>query len=192
VGDAPGQVLLVRHGETAWSAVGRHTSVTDLPLTDVGEEQARALRPRLAGRTPALVLTSPRQRARRTAELAGWGTAEVDEDLVEWHYGDYEGRTGADVRAEVPGWSLWTHPVPGGETADEVAARLDRVVERCRAVTSQGRDALLFAHGHALRSLAARWVGLPVADGRLLYLGTGTLSVLGEHRGDPVVLRWNA
>jgi broad specificity phosphatase PhoE len=183
------EVWLVRHGETEWSRDHRHTSTTDLPLTPLGEEAAAALRPRLAGEAFDVVLSSPRQRALRTAELAGRTDAEVDDDLVEWDYGDYEGITTAEIRETVPGWSVWTHPVPGGETAAQVTARLDRVVERLRRV--EGRS-LLFAHGHALRALSARWLGLPVADGRLLRLDTSTVSVLGHERETPVVLRWNA
>ena len=150
--DSPGwheaEVWLVRHGETEWSRDHKHTSTTDLPLTDVGEEVARALPAKLAGVDFALVLTSPRQRARRTAELAGFPDAEVDEDLVEWAYGDYEGITTVEIRETVPGWTVWSHPTPGGETAEEIAARLDRVIARARAV--DGR-VLLFGHGHALR-----------------------------------------
>lgn len=187
-GDGPGELWLVRHGQTEWSRDGRHTSVTDLPLLPEGEDVARALAPRL-DRAFAQVLTSPRQRARRTAELAGHPGAEVDDDLVEWAYGAYEGVSTADIRESVPGWSVWTHEVPGGEDAAAVAARLDRVVARARAVDG---DTLVFAHGHALRALAARWLGLPVTEGRLLRLDTATLSVLGHEREAPVVLRWNA
>lgn len=183
------EVWLVRHGETEWSRVGRHTSVTDLPLTDEGERVAATVGDRLAGEEFALVLTSPRLRARRTAELVGHPGAEVDEDLVEWAYGAYEGVSTPTIRESVPGWSVWTHPVPGGESAQQVTARLDRVVARARAV--DGR-VLLVGHGHALRALAARWLGLPVGDGRLLRLDTATVSVLGHERDTPVVLRWNA
>ena len=183
-----GDVWLVRHGATEWSEAGRHTSTTDLPLTEDGEEVARSLRPKL-DRDFALVLTSPRRRARETAELAGHGAAEVDADLAEWAYGDYEGVTSDEIRASVPGWTVWTHPCPGGETAAEVSVRLDRVVARCGAV---GGDALVFGHGHALRGLAARWLRLPVTDGRLLRLDTGTVSVLSHEREEPVVLRWNS
>ena len=183
-----GDVWLVRHGQTEWSASGRHTSTTDLPLTRDGEAAARALAPRLAAASFDLVLTSPRERARRTAELAGFPSAQVDPDLVEWDYGDYEGVTTDEIRESVPGWTVWTHPCPGGETADEVAARLDRVVARCLAVDG---DVLLVSHGHALRAVAARWLLLPVTEGRLLKLDTGTVSVLGHEREQPVVLRWN-
>jgi broad specificity phosphatase PhoE len=184
-----GDVWLVRHGETEWSRDGRHTGTTDVPLTDRGEAAARALGPRLHEETFALVLTSPLQRARRTAELAGFPAAEVDDDLVEWGYGDYEGVTTEEIRESVPGWTVWTHPCPGGETADEVANRLDRVVARCRDTDG---NVLLVGHGHSLRALAARWLELPVADGRLLTLDTGTVSVLGHERETAVVLHWNS
>jgi broad specificity phosphatase PhoE len=184
-----GDVWVVRHGETEWSRDGRHTGATDIPLTDEGEAAARELAPRLAGETFALVLTSPRERARRTAELAGFPDAEIDEDLVEWAYGDYEGITTEEIRETVPNWTVWTHPSPGGETADEVSARLDRVVARC--LESSG-DVLLVGHGHALRALAARWLRLSVVDGRLLKLDTGTVSVLGHERESPAVIHWNA
>jgi broad specificity phosphatase PhoE len=184
-----GDVWVVRHGETEWSRDGRHTGSTDLPLTDAGEAAARALAPRLAGESFALVLTSPLQRAQRTAALAGFPDAEVDDDLVEWGYGDYEGVTTEEIRETVPGWTVWTHPCPGGETPAQVSARLDRVVARCHDASG---DVLLVGHGHALRALAARWLGLPVTDGRLLKLDTGTVSVLGHERESPVVVRWNA
>lgn len=183
------ELWLVRHGETEWSRDGRHTSVTDLGLTENGIEVARGLGSRLADSTFDLVLTSPRKRARVTAELAGFPDAVIDDDLAEWAYGDYEGVTTDEIRQEVPGWTVWTHPSPGGETADQVGARLDRVVERAREVP--GRT-LAFAHGHSLRVLAARWLGLPATDGRLLRLDTSTISVLGFERESPVVLRWNA
>jgi broad specificity phosphatase PhoE len=183
------ELWLVRHGQTEWSRDGRHTSVTDLPLLPEGEEVARGLPARLAGTDFVQVLTSPRQRARRTAELAGYADAEVDEDLVEWAYGDYEGITTAEIRERVPDWTIWSGPVPGGESAAQVGERLDRVVARARAANGA---TLVFAHGHSLRALAARWLGLPVSEGRLLRLDTATVSVLGEERGQPVVLRWNS
>ncbi|HEU5038813.1 MAG TPA: histidine phosphatase family protein [Nocardioides sp.] len=182
------ELWLVRHGKTEWSANGRHTSTTDLPLLPEGEEVARSLAPRLAEVDFALVLTSPRLRARRTAELAGFGSAEVDEDLVEWDYGDYEGVTTREIRERVPGWTVWNQPVPGGETATEVCARLDRVVARAQAADG---DTLVFGHGHALRALAARWLRRPVAFGQHLRLDTATVSVLGWEHEAPVVLRWN-
>jgi broad specificity phosphatase PhoE len=183
------ELWLVRHGETEWSRAGRHTSTTDLPLTEHGVEVTRDLAPRLEEVDFDQVLTSPRQRARTTAELVGRPGAEVDEDLVEWAYGDYEGVTTATIRETVPGWSVWTHPTPGGESADEVSDRLDRVVAKVREHT--GRT-LVFGHGHALRALTARWLGLPVAAGRHFRLDTSTLSVLGWERESAVLLRWNS
>ena len=185
---------LVRHGETEWSRDHRHTSHTDLPLTENGVAVARTLAERLAGHEPDLVLTSPRERARRTAVLAGFADAEVDADLVEWDYGDYEGVTTAQIRQTVPGWTVWTHPSPGGETTAQVTERLDRVVARLRAfekLSPQGR-ALVFGHGHALRALTARWIEQPVDEGRFLRLDTATLSTLGYERETPVILCWNS
>jgi broad specificity phosphatase PhoE len=182
------ELWLVRHGETAWSMSGQHTSVTDLELTADGEAVAAALAGPLSRIEFAQVLTSPRRRARRTAELAGFAAAEPDEDLAEWAYGEYEGLTTPEIQETVPGWSVWTHDSPGGETAVQVAARLDRVVDRARA--AHGRT-LVFAHGHSLRALAARWLGLEVAGGRMFDLDTATISVLGDDRGTPVVRRWN-
>ena len=182
------RVWLVRHAETEWSRSGRHTSVTDLPLTAEGERIARELGPRLAVEPFDLVLTSPRQRARHTAALAGFPHARVDEDLVEWFYGDYEGVTTVEIRRTVPGWTVWTHPSPGGETAEQVTERLDRVVARLREL--DGR-ALVFGHGHALRAVAARWIEQPVTEGRFLKLDTGTVSVLGYDREFPAILHWN-
>ena len=184
-----GEVWLVRHGETEWSRDHRHTSTTDLPLTDVGEQVAAGLASRLADESFELVLASPRRRALHTAELSGHPHPEVTDDLVEWDYGDYEGVTTAEIRETVPGWTVWTHPVPGGESSAQVSDRLDRVVRRLAAVPGR---ALVFGHGHALRALAARWLGLEVADGRLLRLDTATVSVLGHERETRVVLRWNS
>ena len=185
--DGP-ELWVVRHGETEWSRDGRHTSVTDLPLTEVGEEAAAALAPRLADVDFDLVLTSPRQRARRTAELAGFPDATVDDDLVEWAYGDYEGVTTAEIREDVPGWRIWTHPVPGGETAAEVSDRLDRVVSRAR----EHDRTLVFAHGHSLRVLTARWVEQRADLGQFFRLDTSTVSVLGVERDHPALLKWNS
>lgn len=182
------QLWMVRHGETEWSASGQHTSTTDLPLTASGEAAARTLAPLLADVDFVQVLTSPRRRARRTADLAGFPDAQDDEDLAEWAYGDYEGLTTPEIQESVPGWSVWTHPSPGGETAAQVSQRLDRVVARARAV--EGKT-LVFAHGHSLRALAARWLELDVAEGRHFALDTSTISVLGVDRGTPVVRRWN-
>ncbi len=181
------ELWMVRHGETEWSRDGRHTSTTDLPLTSDGEEAAILLGPRLYDVDFDLVLTSPRQRARRTAELAGFPGAEVDEDLAEWAYGDYEGITTEEIRESVPGWTVWSHPTPGGETPEEVTTRLDRVLARAR----EHDRVLAFGHGHALRALGARWIGQPVTDGRLFTLDTATVSVLGHERETPVVVRWN-
>jgi len=185
--DGP-ELWVVRHGETEWSRDGRHTSTTDLPLTEDGEAAAAALAPRLAEVGFDLVLTSPRRRARRTAELAGFPDAEVDEDLVEWAYGDYEGVTTAEVRETVPGWTVWTHPTPGGETPDEVAARLDRVITRAR----RHDRVLVFAHGHSLRVLTARWLEQSPSEGRFFKLDTSTVSVLGYEREHPTLLSWNS
>ena len=182
------ELWLVRHGETAWSASGQHTSVTDLALTESGVASARTLTAALAGIDFVQVLTSPRKRARVTAELAGFPDALVDEDLAEWAYGEYEGLTTPEIRETVPGWSVWTHPSPGGESAEQVGERLDRVVARTRAADGK---TLVFAHGHSLRVLAARWLGLDVADGRIFDLDTATISVLSVDRGTPVVHRWN-
>ena len=184
-----GSVWLVRHGETEWSRRRLHTSVTDVPLTDVGVEAARAVGARLAGRSFALVLTSPRLRARQTAELAGFPEAVPDDGLAEWAYGDYEGISTQEIRRTVPGWTIWTHPAPGGESAADVETRIDRVIARVRAVEG---DVLLFGHAHSLRVLAARWLGQTAADGRRYRLDTGTLSVLGHERETSVIERWNA
>ena len=187
VGGVGRVVVLVRHGETEWSRSGQHTSRTDLELTAVGRRQAEVLGSALLAWRFALVLTSPMRRAAETARLAGV-PAEVAPELAEWDYGDYEGRTTADVRTEVPGWTVWSHPSPGGETPAEVGARVDRLLERVRAVDG---DVALFSHGHLLRVLAARWLGLAPQDGRLFALDTATLSVLGSERETPVVRRWN-
>jgi probable phosphoglycerate mutase len=188
-GERKDRLWLIRHGETEWSRSGRHTSTTDLPLTQEGERTAASLRTRLGGQEFDLVLTSPRRRARRTAELAGFSAALVDEDLVEWNYGDYEGITTAEIRETVPGWTVWDDPVPNGETPGQVAARLDRVNARIAAVDG---DVLVFGHSHALRGLTARWLELDVTEGRHFVLGTATVSVLGWERGSPAVHQWNA
>ncbi|HET6627360.1 MAG TPA: histidine phosphatase family protein [Nocardioidaceae bacterium] len=182
------EVWLVRHGETEWSRDHKHTSFTDLPLTENGVDVAKKLEQRLEGTHFDLVLTSPRERARRTAELAGFGDAEVDADLVEWDYGDYEGITTDEIRETVPGWTVWTHESPGGESAEQVTARLDRAVARIRG--HEGR-ALVFGHGHALRALTARWIEQPVDEGRFFRLDTATICTLGYERETPVILRWN-
>jgi broad specificity phosphatase PhoE len=182
-------VWLVRHGETEWSAAGRHTGRTDLPLTDHGRADAMAVGQRLAGRSFALVLTSPLLRARETCRLAGFDAAAVvDDDLREWDYGDYEGETTAAIRARRPGWTVWRDGAPGGETAADVGRRCDAVIARVRAVDD---DVLVIAHGHLLRTLAARWCGLAPENGAVIALHTATLSVLGWEREQPVVQRWN-
>lgn len=182
-------LVLVRHGETEWSATGRHTSVTDVPLTDRGREAASRVRSRLAGFEFALVLFSPRARARETAALAGLGErAEVDEDLAEFAYGEYEGRTTADIREERPGWNVWDHGAPGGETADQVGARADRVIER---VTGVDGDVAAFAHGHLLRVLGARWIGLDPVYGGHLGLDTGSVCELSYERERRAIWVWN-
>ena len=189
-----GEIVLIRHGETEWSASGQHTSYTDIDLTPNGEEQARGLAALLAGRTFAAVWCSPRLRARRTAALAGLAPsaerATVDEDLAEWGYGTYEGLTTAQIKAERPDWSLWTDGCPGGETPDEVSVRLDRVLTRARAKLSDG-DVALIGHWHASRVAGARWVDLPVALAGRFYLNTASISELGYEHGAPVVSLWN-
>ena len=187
------RLFLVRHGETEWSKAGRHTSITDLELTARGEDQARALRGHLDPRAFGLILASPRRRARVTAELAGFTGAfepQLDDDLAEWAYGDYEGRTSEEIDETVPGWTIWSAPVPGGETADEVAVRLDRVVDRVRR--SNVDQAICFGHGHALRALAMRWLGFDLSLGVHFPLDTSTISVLGEEKRQPAMQRWNS
>jgi broad specificity phosphatase PhoE len=188
-----GEVVLIRHGETEWSLSGRHTGTTDLPLTAHGEEQARALRAALAGQEFAMVLTSPRQRARRTAELAGLTSAEVDADLAEWDYGAYEGRTTAEISAELGRpWTVFADGVPSGETVDEVGARADRVLARIRATVERGGIVALVAHAHVLRVVGARWLGLPPGGGAMLRLDAASVSRLDEEHGRPVISLWNA
>jgi broad specificity phosphatase PhoE len=184
-------IYLARHGETAWSLSGQHTGRTDLPLTERGERNARALGERLRGLVFARVFTSPLQRAVRTCELAGFGAmAEIDPDLVEWDYGQYEGRRTAEILAQRPGWQLFRDGCPGGESPDEVGARADRVMARVRALKD---NVLIFSSGHFLRVLAARWLGLDAAGGRYLMLSTASLSALGyEHNlAEPVIRLWN-
>ena len=182
-------LFVVRHGATEWSESGRHTSRTEVPLLPEGEEEAADLGGYFEGQEFALVLTSPRQRARRTAQLAGFPDAEVDDDLREWDYGAYEGLTRAEIQERDPDWTIWSGPTPEGETAEEVAARLDRVIARMRAVDG---DVLAFSHGHISRALAGRWIGETPAFGRSLTLDTATVSVLGEDRGTWVIERWNS
>ena len=187
------RLFLVRHGETEWSKIGKHTSVTDLPLTALGEKQARKLLGHLDPADFGLVLSSPRRRARDTAEIAGFTgpyEPQIDEDLVEWIYGDFEGLTSDQIRSVVPNWTIWTHPAPGGETAEHVAERLDRVVARVRA--SGVDQAICFGHGHALRALSMRWLELELALGVQFPLDTSTVSVLGEEKNRPALWKWNA
>lgn len=185
----PGDLWLIRHGETEWSRSGAHTGRTDLPLTDEGRRRAEAIGRYLAGRRFALVLTSPMQRARDTCRLAGYGDfAQVEANLHEWNYGDYEGRTTADIRKERPGWSLWTDGVLNGETVEQVGKRAEAVIQR--ALQADG-DVALFAHGHILRILTARWLDLPPDCGRLFALGTASISVLGYERETRVIQQWN-
>lgn len=186
------RIWLVRHGETEWSREGRHTGVSDIPLTDLGREQAEALGARLAGQRFGLVLTSPRSRATETARLAGFGEIAIsDPGLAEWDYGALEGRRTEEIVTDYPGWTIWTGPWPGGETARQVSARADRVLARCQADEVHG-DALLFGHGHMLRVLAARWLALPGRSGQLFALSTATISILGWERATRVIQSWNA
>jgi probable phosphoglycerate mutase len=187
------RVWLVRHGETEWSRTGKHTGRTDLPLTERGEEEARALAPLVAGLDPCLVLSSPRTRARRTAELAGLRVDAVDDDLVEWNYGDYEGLTTPQIREHHPGWTVFGGPNPGGEEADAVGARADRVL--CRVVeallASGGRPVVLVGHGHFSRVLGVRWIGWPASAGALFQLDSAAPSVLGVQHAAPAIVHWN-
>lgn len=184
----PDAVLLVRHAETEWSVTKRHTGLTDIPLTDAGREAARGLRPRLAGRAFALVLTSPLSRAVETARLAGIAGAEDEPDLVEWDYGEYEGITTQEIRTSRPDWSLWGDGCPGGEGPQDVAARVDRVIDRVLGV-EQG-EVCLVAHSHVLRVLTARWLEQPAAFGARLVLPTGGLGRLGWERETRALLGW--
>ncbi len=185
----PHHIVLVRHGETEWSRTKRHTGLTDVPLTEAGRDEARALGERLAGRPFSKVLVSPLGRAAETCRLAGLkGPAETTDDLIEWDYGEYEGRTTADIREGASGWTVWSGAIPGGESAMDVGTRTDRVLA---ALADVDGEAALVAHGHVLRVLAARWVGLDAVAGRLLALDTATLSVLGWERETRVIRTWN-
>jgi probable phosphoglycerate mutase len=182
-------VFPIRHGETAWSLTGQHTGTTDIPLTDKGRRLAVRIRLALARETFALVLVSPMQRARETCDLSGLGgKAVIDSDLMEWNYGEYEGLTPKQIHEVAPGWLVFRDGCPGGEAPEQVGARVDRVIARARAA---GGDVALFAHGHVLRVLVARWIGLPAAAGQHFLLNTGTLSVLGYYREIPAVRIWN-
>ena len=184
------RAFLIRHGETEWSLSGQHTGTTDIPLTENGRNVARQLEPLLRAATFSLVLTSPLRRARQTCELAGLGAqAEVDANLLEWNYGEYEGLTSKQINETVPGWILFNDGCPGGESPSEVGARADQVVARIRSIEG---DVALFGHGHFFRVLVARWLGLPPAAGSHFLLDTATISVLSHYRGIPAVKRWNA
>jgi broad specificity phosphatase PhoE len=184
------KIVLVRHGQTEWSAAGKHTSRTDLSLTAAGRERAASLRGELARWSSSLVLSSPLKRARETCELAGFGDrAELDDDLREWDYGEYEGLTTPEIRGERPDWNLWRDGCPGGETPPEVARRADRVIERARGVDGV---VLMFAHGHILRVLTARWLQMGPEAGARFALEAGSVSVLGYERETEALLRWNA
>jgi len=182
-------VFAIRHGETAWSLSGQHTGTTDIPLTDNGRHLAERLRPVLAKERFVLVLCSPMQRARVTCELAGLSaSAVIDVDLSEWNYGEYEGLTSAQIHQTRRGWLVFRDGCPGGETPEQVGIRTDRVIARARAVSG---DVAMFAHGHVLRALVARWIGLPASAGQHFLLDTGTLCVLGYYRDIPAVRVWN-
>lgn len=191
VAPPPGRIILVRHGETAWSATGRHTGRADVPLTERGEAQARALAPALAGRPFVRVVTSPLSRARRTAELAGLQPDGADDDLREWDYGEVEGLTAAQWRRDHPGWWLWRDGCRAGETVEEVAVRAERVLHRVTDALEEG-DVALVAHGHLLRVLAVRWLQQPPQAGSRLRLDVASLSVLGHEHDLAVLLLWNA
>lgn len=181
------KIYLVRHGQTAWSITGQHTGRTDIPLTQQGEHAARNLNARLKELNIANVFTSPLQRARRTGELAGFADAEIDPDLMEWDYGAYEGLRAVDIRAKYPSWRIFEHGCPGGETLQEVATRAERVIARIRYLNS---DVLVFAHGHILRILIARWLALPALEARRFYLSTASITILGyDHDLDEPVIQ---
>jgi broad specificity phosphatase PhoE len=186
------ELFLLRHGQTEWSAGGRHTSRTDIPLTAAGEIQARSAGLTLGGlrKGPALVLSSPRRRAVRTAELAGLVIDETTDDLAEWDYGDYEGLTTPQIRETVPGWTVWSHPMPGGETGEQVGARADKLLDRVRAALDE-TEVILIGHGHFSRVLVARWVGLPPTAGVHFGLDPAGVTVLGDERGEPKIEHLN-
>jgi probable phosphoglycerate mutase len=184
------KVLLIRHGETEWSLNGRHTGTTDIPLTEHGRDVARRWEPVLSQRNFALVLTSPLRRARETCELTGLGQrAEVDNDLHEWNYGDYEGITAEQILAQRPSWMIFRDGCPGGESPKDIQARIDRVIKKVRSVEG---EVALFSHGHFLRSFGARWLGLGAEDGVFFLLDPATVSVMSSYRGTPAVRCWNA
>jgi probable phosphoglycerate mutase len=183
------EIFLIRHGETEWSLSGRHTGVSDIPLTDNGRRIAKRWEPVLARRSFQLVLTSPLRRARETCELAGLSEgSQIDRDLTEWNYGEYEGLTPKEIHAKVPGWMIFQNGCPGGESPEQVGARVDRVIARVRALSG---NAALFAHGHVLRVFGARWLGLPATSGRNFLLDTATVCVLSSYRGFAALKHWN-
>ncbi|WP_433205028.1 histidine phosphatase family protein [Dactylosporangium sp. CS-047395] len=186
-----GEIVVIRHGQTEWSANGRHTSTTDLELTSAGEEGAKSLARALANRAFVAVISSPRQRARRTAELAGLVVTELDNDIAEWDYGTYEGLTSAQIKVDAPDWDLWADGCPSGESPSQVTDRLDRFITKLRPMLALG-DVAVVSHGHASRALAARWLDQPVAFGAHLTLGTATVSVLGHEHDAPALRLWNA
>jgi probable phosphoglycerate mutase len=184
------KVLLIRHGETEWSLSGKHTGMTDIPLTENGRSVARRLKPILVDQTFALVLTSPLRRARETCELAGLiERAEIDRDLVEWNYGDYEGLTPQQIHVLRPGWMVFTDGCPGGETPEQVEARIDRVMTKIRSVAG---NVAVFGHGHLIRAFAARWLRLRASEGRFFLLDPATVNVVSYYRDIPAIKRWNA
>ena len=188
----PTKLWLVRHGETEWSLSGKHTSRTDIPLTEHGRKRAEELRDFLKGTKFEAVFESPMQRARETCAIAGFGdVAVVDDGLMEWDYGVYEGKTTKEIQAQIPGWSVWKDEIVGGETVEHVGERADGVITRALAAAPDGGNVALFAHAHILRILAVRWVGLEARDGALLALGTGSVSVLGWERETRVIEKWN-
>ena len=182
---------MARHAETEWSISGQHTGRTDIPLTDVGRDAAVQLGLRLAEHPFDRMLSSPLDRALTTAHLAGYADPEIDDDLLEWDYGDYEGVTTADIRAERPDWELWTDGAPNGETPADVSKRADAAFERAAGICDSGYDAIVFGHGHMLTALAVRWVGLPIEAGRLLRISTGSVGVLRWKRENRVIDLWN-
>lgn len=192
-----GSLWLLRHGDTEWASTGRHTGRTDIPLSPTGEQAARDRRSLIGTHDFGLVLSSPLQRARRTAELAGARDIALDDDLLEWDYGAWEGKRTADIRTELgePHWTIWDEPIPPGDTpgeqAEEVAARAGRVIARCDPVLASGRDCLLVAHSHLLRILTATWLALPAVDGRLWALAPAGVAILGHEREQRIIARWN-
>jgi probable phosphoglycerate mutase len=188
----PGKIVVVRHGETEWSAAGKHTSRTDLPLTEAGRERAAQLRRYFEGRQFAAVMSSPLRRALETCTLAGFGDrVVVNDDLREWDYGEYEGLTSPEIRETNPGWSLWRDGCPGGERPGDVGARADRALDALRALAQDGDDAIAFAHGHVLRVVSSRWIEMEPAFGARIALSAGAVSELGYEHDTPVLTLWN-